>query len=70
MDLQCRDLESLKALISHEESHLWEDSPESDVEDDPPHRDAEAEMPPNARANNAPSEGATAPTSLEPCYGG
>ena len=37
MDLRHRDLESLKAHISHEESYLWEDSPKRDVQDNQPH---------------------------------
>ena len=61
MDLPRRDLESLKACISFEESHLWEGSPERDVQDDPPHIDAETEMSPEARANDAPSGSTTAP---------
>ena len=69
MDLQRRDLESLKACISHEESYLQEDSPERDVQDDPPHQDAEAEMPSDARADDAPSEGATTPVSGSPTSG-
>ena len=69
MDLRRRDLESLKARISHEESHLREDSPESDVQDDPPCRDAKAEMPPDARANDIPSEGAMAPVAGSPPSG-
>ena len=31
IDLQCKDLESLKGCISHEESYLQEDMPEQDV---------------------------------------
>ena len=30
-------LVAFKACISHEESHLWEDSPESDIQDNLPH---------------------------------
>ena len=69
LDLRHRDLESLKACISHEESYLREDSPERDVQGDPIHQDAEAEMTPNAGANEAPSEAATAPVSGSPTSG-
>ena len=69
MDLQCRDLQSLKARISHEESYLQEDSPVRDIQDDPPHQDAEAEMPPDAEVDDAPSESATAPVSASPTSG-
>ena len=71
MDLCCRDLETLKAHISFVESHLQEGSPKRDVQDNPPHRDAETEMSPEAGADDAPSESATAlvpgsPTSEDP----
>ena len=69
MDLRHRDLESLKACISHEESYLREDSPERDVQGDPFHQDAEAEMPPDAGANDTPSEGTMAPVSGSPTSG-
>ena len=52
--------------ISYEESYLREDTPERDVQDDPLDQDAEAEMPPNAGTNDAPSEGATAPVAGSP----
>ena len=61
MDLHHRDLESLKARISFVESHLWEGSPKRDVQDDPPHGDANAEMSPEARADDAPSDNAVTP---------
>ena len=61
MDLCCHDLESLKACISFEESHLQEGTPERDVQDDPPQGDADTEMSPEARANDAPSDNAVAP---------
>ena len=65
IDLQCKDLESLKGCISHEESYLQEDMPEQDIpeRDDPLDQGAEAEMPPNLGADNAPSESTTAPVS-------
>ena len=66
MDLHHHDLESLKAHISYEESHLREGSLERDVQDDPPHGDAETEMSPKARADDAPSESATAPVPGSP----
>ena len=66
MDLRHRDLESLKVRISFVESHLWEGSPERDVQDDPPHRDSDTEMSPEARADDAPSESATAPVPGSP----
>ena len=66
MDLRHRDLESLKAHISYEESNLREGSLESDVQDDPPHGDAETEMSPKAGADDAPSESATAPVPGSP----
>ena len=61
MDLHRRDLESLKACISFVESHLLEGSPKRDVQDDPPQGDADTEMSPEARANDAPSGNAVAP---------
>ena len=61
MNLRCRDLESLKARISFKESHLREGSPERDVQDDPPQGDADTEMSPETRANDAPSDNAVAP---------
>ena len=65
IDLRCKDLESLKGHISHEESYLQEDMPEQDVpeRDDPLDQGAEAEMPPNPGADDAPSESTTAPVS-------
>ena len=61
MDLHRCDLESLKACISFVESHLLEGSPKRDVQDDPPQGDADTEMSPEARANDAPSDNAVAP---------
>ena len=63
IDLRRKDLESLKGRISHEESYLQEDMPEQDVpeRDDPPNQGAEAVMPPDPGANDAPSESTTAP---------
>ena len=61
MDLRRCDLESLKARISFVESHLREGSPKRDVQDDPPQGDADTEMSPEARANDAPSDNAVAP---------
>ena len=66
MDLHCRDLESLKGRISHEESYLRKGTPEEDVQDDPLDQGAKVEMPPVARADNAPSESAMAPVSGSP----
>ena len=64
-DVRHKDLESLKGRISHEESYLQEDMPEQDVpeRDDPLDQGAEAVMPPNSGADNAPSENTTAPVS-------
>ena len=66
MDLHCRDLKSLKARISFVESHLQEGSPKRDVQDDLPHGDADTEMSPEAGADDAPSESATAPVPGSP----
>ena len=65
IDLRHKDLESLKGHISHEESYLQEDMPEQDIpeRDDPLDQGAEAVMPPDSRANDSPSESATAPVS-------
>ena len=65
IDLQRKDLESLKGRISHEESYLQEDTPEQDVpeSDDPLDQGAEVGMPPNTRADDIPSESVTAPVS-------
>ena len=65
IDLRCKDLESLKGRISHEESYLQEDMPEQDVpeRDDPLDQGAEAMMPPNPGADDVPSESTTAPVS-------
>ena len=60
MDLRRCDLESLKAHISFVESHLREGSLERDVQDDPSHGDADTEMSPEARADDAPSDNAVA----------
>ena len=65
-DLRRRDLESLKGRISHKESYLWEGTPEEDIQDDSLDQGAEAEMPPISRADEAPSESATAPVSGSP----
>ena len=61
MDLCCRDLETLKSCISYVESRLREGSPKRDDEDDSSHEDAEAEMPPEAGAMDAPPKNAPAP---------
>ena len=66
MDLQGRDLENLKGCISHEESYLWEDTPEQDVQDDLLNQGAEAEMPPVPGADDTPSQSAMAPVSGSP----
>ena len=66
MDLCRRDLETLKARISFVESHLWEGSPKRDVQDDPPHRDAETGMSLEAGADDAPLESAKAPVPGSP----
>ena len=66
MDLRCRDLKTLKAHIFYEESHLQEGSPKRDVQDDPPHKDAETEMSPEARADDAPPEDTPAPVPGSP----
>ena len=65
IDLRCKDLESLKGRISHEESYLQEDMPEQDVpeSDDPLDQGAEVVMPPDSRVNDTPSESAVAPVS-------
>ena len=65
IDLRCKDLESLKGCISHEESYLQEDMPEQDIpkSDDPLDQDAEVVMPPDSGADDAPSGSATAPVS-------
>ena len=65
IDLQCKDLESLRGHISQEEPYLQEDTPEQDVPegDDPLDQGAEAVRPPNSRANDAPSGSAVAPVS-------
>ena len=65
IDLWHKDLESLKGRISHEESYLQEDMPEQDVpeRDDPLDQGAEAVMPPNPGADDAPSESTMAPVS-------
>ena len=65
IDLQCKDLESLKGCISHKESYLKEDMPEQDVpeSDDPLDQGAEVMMPPESGANDAPPESAMAPVS-------
>ena len=65
IDLQCKDLESLKGHISHEESYLQEDMPEQDIPEsnDPLNQGAEAVMPPNSGANDTPSGSAVAPVS-------
>ena len=66
MDLRRHDLKTLKALISYEESHLREGSPERDVQDDSSHEDAETEMSPEAGADDAPPESALAPVPGSP----
>ena len=66
MDLHRHDLESLKAHISFEESHLREGSPERDIQDNPPHIDAKTKMSPEAGADDAPSGSATAPVPGSP----
>ena len=65
IDLWHKDLESLKGCISHEESYLQEGIPEQDIPEryDPLDQGAEVVMPPDPRANDAPSESATAPVS-------
>ena len=65
IDLQHKDLESLKGHISQEESYLQEDMPEQDVpeSDDPLDQGAEAVMPPDSEADDTPSGGAAAPVS-------
>ena len=65
MDLHCKDPESLKGHISHEESYLQEDTPEQDNPEGDYllNQGAEAEVPPIAGADDAPSESATAPVS-------
>ena len=65
IDLQHKDLESLKGHISHEESYLQEDMPEQDVPErnDPLDQGAEVVMPLNPGVDNAPSESTTAPVS-------
>ena len=65
IDLWHKDLESLKGCISHEESYLQEDMPEQDIpgRDNPLNQGAEAVMPPNPVADDAPSESTMAPVS-------
>ena len=55
MDLHCRDLETLRARISFVESRLQEGSPKRDDKDNSSHESAEAEMSPEARAEDAPA---------------
>ena len=64
IDLQCKDLESLKGRISQEESYL-QDTPEQEVpeSDDPLDQGAKAVRPPDSGADDAPSGGAMAPVS-------
>ena len=68
IDLQHKDLESLKGCISQEESYLQEDTPEQDVpeSDDPLDQGAEEVRPPDSGADNTPSGGAVAPVSDSP----
>ena len=61
IDLHRCELESLKARISFVESHLREGSPKRDIQDDPPQGDADTEMSPEVRADDAPSDNALAP---------
>ena len=65
IDLRCKELESLKGCISHEESYLQEYMPEQDVPEggNPLNQGAEVVMPPNSRLDDAPSESAVAPVS-------
>ena len=65
IDLRCKELESLKGRISHEESYLQEDIPEQDIPegDDPLDQGAEVVMPPDSGVDDAPSESAVAPVS-------
>ena len=65
IDLQHKDLESLKGCISHEESYLQEDMPEQDIpeSDDPLNQGAEAMMPLNSGADDAPFESTVDPVS-------
>ena len=77
IDLQHKDLESLKGCISQEESYLQEDTPEQDVpkSDDPLDQGAEVVRPPDSRPNDTPSGGAAAPVSDSShgggcCHGG
>ena len=60
IDLRRKDLESLKGRISHEESYLEQDVPESD---DPLDQGDEVVMPPDTGVDDAPSESAVAPVS-------
>ena len=72
IDLRRKDLESLKGCISQEESYLQEDMPEQDIpeSDDPLDQGAEVVMPPDSRADNAPSGSAMAPVSWGGCCHG
>ena len=65
IDLQRKDFQSLKGCISHEESYLQEDMPEQDIpkSDNLLNQGAEAVIPPDSRADDAPSESAMAPVS-------
>ena len=65
IDLQCKNLESLKGCISQEEFYLQEDMPEQDIpkSDDPLDQGAEVVVPPYSGADDAPSESTTAPVS-------
>ena len=65
IDLQCKDLESLRGRISQEESYLQEDMPEQDIPrgDDPLDQGAEVVRPPDSGADDTPSGGAAAPVS-------
>ena len=65
IDLWHKDLEFLRGHISQEESYLQEDMPEQDIPkgDDSLDQAAEVVRPPESRADDAPSGGATAPVS-------
>ena len=69
IDLQRKDLESLRGCISHEESYLQEDMHEQDVpeSDDPLDQGAEVVMPPDSGVDDAPSENAVTPVSDSSC---
>ena len=66
--MRCKDLESLKVCISHDESHLGQDPSEDNTPGDDSlfGHGAEAEMVTALGANDAPSESTTTQASDPP----